>query len=237
MPEKETVIDGLRVQYSEYLEEHAKAIAEIYFQVARELRQLLGVPLSEGKNLNLILIATGSGGFSSGVALGIGAFWGGFPEKRYGITEMIGHEATHSWVLPFPEPLWNEGIATYLGIEVARRLGYEKEATEARREWARSCERLDPDYRKVDISEPEDRRLHAVYMGKPMWIWDRLREKYGDGILARYFQEKRRRTQEKSLRSYTAADSIEVLSAAAGEDLFGWFRNLGIDVRSDPDER
>ena len=37
--------------------------------------------------------------------------------------ELIAHEAGHSWVLPHAEPLWNEPIATYLGIQVGKRLG------------------------------------------------------------------------------------------------------------------
>jgi hypothetical protein len=41
------------------------------------------------------------------------------PVRVHSITD-IGHEATHSWVLPFAEPLWNEGIATYVGILVGR---------------------------------------------------------------------------------------------------------------------
>ena len=49
----------------------------------------------------LILLPTGGGGFSSGVAIGLGGWWGNFPEERYGMVELLGHEATHSWVLPF----------------------------------------------------------------------------------------------------------------------------------------
>lgn len=233
-PEKEKKVKGgLKIQYSSYLERYADAIVEIYFQVAEQLEKIMGVPLAEGMNTTIILLPTGGGGFSSGVALGIGVWWGGFPENRYPIIEMIAHEATHSWVLPFPEPMWNEGIATYMGIEVGKRLGYKEEAEKSREGWAKACERLDPDYTKVDISQAEKPELHDVYMGKPMWIWDRLREKFGDGIIARYFQTKRKLIAEGKLKQYTPDDCVAVLSIAAGEDLFGWFQSLGINVSKD----
>jgi len=230
-PEKEKVVEGgLKVQYSAYLESYADEIVKLYFKVAEQLREIMGVPLAEGMNTTLILLPTGGGGFSSGVALGIGVWWGGFPENPYAMIELIGHEATHSWVLPFPEPMWNEGIATYMGIEVGKRLGYVKEAEESRKGWASACEKIDPNYNKIDISQPEQPGLHEVYMAKPMWIWDRLREKYGDDIIARYFQTKRKLIKEGKLKSYTADDCVAVLSIAAGEDLFDWFNSLGIKV-------
>ncbi|MBC7328242.1 hypothetical protein H5T87_09065, partial [bacterium] len=232
-PEKEREVRGLRVQYSAYLESYADAIVNLYFEVAKHLEEIMGVPLSEGMNTTLILLPTGGGGFSSGVALGIGVWWGGFPENKYAMIELIAHEATHSWVLPFPEPMWNEGIATYMGIEVGKRMGYKEEAERTRKGWAEACEKIDPDYTKVDISQPEQPGLHEVYMAKPMWIWDRLRERYGDGIIARYFQTKRKLIAEGKLKSYSADDCVAVLSIAAGENLFGWFKSLGINVSPD----
>lgn len=232
-PEREKRVRGLIVQFSSYLEHYADEIVELYFQVAKVMEEIMGVPLAEGMNTTLILLPTGGGGFSSGVALGIGVWWGGFPEERYPMIELIAHEATHSWVLPFAEPLWNEGIATYMGIEVGKRLGYVEEAERSRRAWAEACEKLDPTYRSVDISQPESPGLHDVYMGKPMWIWDRLREKYGDDIIARYFRTKRKFIDEGKLKEYTAHDCVAVLSIAAGEDLFPWFQSLGINVSRD----
>lgn len=229
-PEREKRVRGLIVQFSSYLERYADEIVELYFRVAKEMEEIMGVPLAEGMNTTLILLPTGGGGFSSGVALGIGVWWGGFPEERYPMIELIAHEATHSWVLPFPEPLWNEGIATYIGIEIGKRLGYVEEGERSRQGWAEACERLDPAYRSVDISQPEPPGLHDVYMGKPMWIWDRLREKYGDGIIARYFRTKRKFIEEGKLKEYTAHDCVAVLSIAVGEDLFPWFQSLGINV-------
>ncbi len=70
-------------------------------------------------------------------------------------------------------------------------------------------------------------------MGKPMWIWDRLREKYGNDVIARYFQAKRRLISKGQRTKYTAHDCVVVLSIAAGEDLFAWFNSLWISVSRD----
>ena len=81
---------------------------------------------------------------------------------------------------------------------------------------------------KYDLARGED-VPHAVRMGKPMWIWEQLREEKPD-ILRRYFQAKRRRIDPAQREEYTADDCVAVLSIAMERDLFPWFRSLGIDV-------
>ena len=70
---------------------------------------------------------------------------------------------------------------------------------------------------------------HVVKMGKPMWIFEELRKEEPQ-IISRYFQAKRRMIAPDRQNSYTADDSVAVLSNAVGRNLFDWFLKLNIDV-------
>ncbi len=227
-PENVVIREGLRIRYSDYMQPFAEEIFKIYQKCRPVIERILGVPPAKGMLSGLILLPTGGGGFSSGREIGLGTWWGGFPERRYGMIELLGHEATHSWVLPFGEPLWNEGIATYVGIQLGRALGHNKDADATLAGWIKSARRHDPDMTKCDLAKGKGLQ-HAVRMAKPMWIWEELRKEKPD-ILARYFQAKRRLADPKTRKRYTADDSVSVLSIAAGRDLFPWFRSLGISV-------
>lgn len=135
VPENITVKIGLKIQCSDYLRPVADSILSLYEKARPVLQEMLGVPPHKGMLSKLILLPTGGGGFSSGKAIGLGVWWGGFPEKQYGMVELLGHESTHSWVLPFAEPVWNEGIATHVGILPGRKLGFQKEANASLRRW------------------------------------------------------------------------------------------------------
>ncbi len=228
MPENETQRQRLPIQYSDYMQSHADAIYAVYDQCFPVIQEVMGVPPSEGMLTKLILLPTGGGGFSSGSSIGLAAWWGNFPEKKYGMVELISHESTHSWVHPFTEPMWNEGIATYVGILVGRKMGLAEDADSTLAGWIRRARRHDEDMTKYDLAHGED-VPHAVRMAKPMWIFEQLRKEKPD-IVARYFQTKRKLATRDKIKKYTADDSVAVLSIALGRDLFAWFQSLGITV-------
>lgn len=220
--------DGLSLSYSDYMAPYADIIMDIYRRCRPVQERIMGVPPSPGMLTNLLLLPTGGGGFSSGVAIGLGVWWGDFPAEQYGMIELLGHEATHSWVLPFPEPMWNEGIATYVGIQMGRELGVAEDAEATLKGWIDGARKHDPDMTKFDLAAGKD-VPHVVGMAKPMWIFEQLRAEQPD-IVARYFQAKRRLIDPTTRTQYTADDSTAVLSVAAGRDLFPWFQSLGISV-------
>jgi hypothetical protein len=228
MPENKTQRQRLPIQYSDYMKSHADAIYAVYDQCFPVIREVMGVPPSEGMLTNLILLPTGGGGFSSGSSIGLAAWWGNFPEKKYGMVELISHESTHSWVHPFTEPMWNEGIATYVGILVARKMGLAEDADSTLAGWLRGARKHDKDMTKYDLAKGKD-VPHVVRMAKPMYIFEQLRKEKPD-IVARYFQTKRKLATPEKIKKYTANDSVAVLSIAMGRDLFPWFRSLGITV-------
>lgn len=228
MPENRTQRERLPIQYSDYMKSYADAIYAVYDECFPVIQEVMGVPPAEGMLTNLILLPTGGGGFSSGSSIGLAAWWGNFPEKKYGMVELISHESTHSWVHPFTEPMWNEGIATYVGILVGRKLGLEEDANRTLEGWIKGARRHDRDMTKLDLANGKD-IPHVVRMAKPMWIFEQLRKERPD-IVARYFQTKRKLATRDKLSKYTADDSVAVLSIAMGRDLFPWFQSLGITV-------
>ena len=220
--------EGLELQYSDYMEPYADVIMSLYKRERPVMEKVLGVPPAPGMLTALLLLPTGGGGFSSGDLIGLGVFWGDFPQKLYGMVELLGHEGTHSWVLPFPEPMWNEGIATYVGICVGRQMGVKDDAEATLKGWIDGARKHDPDMTKYDLAGGTD-VPHVVEMAKPMWIFEQLRKDRPD-VVARYFQAKRKLIDPAKMKAYTADDSVAVLSVAMGRDLFPWFQSLGIKV-------
>ncbi len=224
--ELEEEIGPLTIEYHEGTAPFADAIAEEYRRARPHLVEITGVEPAPGMIKRLLILPTGGGGFSSGARIAIGAFWGNYPEQRYPMVELVSHEAGHSWVLPHAEPLWNEPIATYLGIQVGRRLGM-SEAEETLARAIEKARRLDPGMNAIDpLAEDAPRDL---VWGKSYHVFEELERLHGPGALARYFRTKRARVPADHPR-YTMDDCVEVWSAAVGEDLFPWFRSLGFGV-------
>lgn len=219
-------VGPLTLEYHEGTRKFADGIVKEYQIIRPLLVEVTGVEPSPGMITRLLLLPTGGGGFSSGERIAIGAWWGDYPANRYPMVELIGHEAGHSWVLPYPEPVWNEPIATYLGILVGKKLGL-PEADRTLADGIERARRLDPNWDQIDINKPDAPR-DAVW-GKTYWIFEQLEAKHGPGAIAKYFQAKRRLVKP-GRSGYSMDDAVAVWSTAVGSDLFPWFRSLGIDV-------
>ena len=222
----ERVVGPLTLEFHEGTEPFADALAAEYTLVRPHLVELTGVEPSEGMLKSLLVLPTGGGGFSSGARIAIGAFWGGYPERRYPMIELIAHEAGHSWVLPHAEPLWNEPIATYLGILTGDRLGMPEARGVLERAITRA-RRLDPDLDQMDpLAEDAPRDL---VWGKSYFVFEELERLHGPGALARYFRAKRAHVPADHA-NYSMDDCVAVWSEAVGVDLFPWFEGLGFGV-------
>ena len=219
-------IGPLTLEYHDGTEPFADAIYEVYTEVRPHLEVITGCEPSPGMVKSLLVLPTGGGGFSSGARIAIGAWWGNYPEKRYPMVELIAHEAGHSWVLPHAEPLWNEPIATYLGIQVGRRMDMAQADETLGRQIAKG-RRHDPDYDAIDpLSEGAPR---DVIWGKSYFVFEELRRLHGEDFMAKYFAAKRRLiTRDRP--SYSMDDCVAVWSVALETDLFPWFRSLAFDV-------
>jgi len=229
-------VGPLTLEYHLGTANFADRIAEEYLAIRPHLVAITGVEPAPGMIKKLLILPTGGGGFSSGERIAIGAWWGNYPEQRYPMVELIGHEAGHSWVLPHPEPLWNEPIATWLGIQVGRRMKM-PEADEALTRQIAKARALDPEFDALDplaADAPRD-----LVWGKSFFVFEDLERRFGPGAMAKYFRTKRALVAAGRSR-YTMDDCVAVWCEATGEDLFPWFRSLAFDVdaaRSDFSKR
>ncbi len=218
----------LTLEYTDGTQPYADSIVREYELVRPHLVALTGVEPAPGMIKNFLILPTGGGGFSSGERIAIAAWWGDYPKQRYPMVELISHEAGHSWVLPHPEPLWNEPIATYLGILVGQRL----EMPEARQELERQLaagRRHDPDFTKLNpLAEDAPRDL---VWGKSYFVFEELERRHGPGALSKYFRTKRALVP-KELREYTMDDCVAVWSKACATDLYPFFRSLAFPVEA-----
>jgi hypothetical protein len=217
----------LTLEYHDGTAPFAAAIAKEYELVRPHLVAITGVEPAAGMIKKLLVLPTGGGGFSSGERIAIGAWWGDYPSNRYAMIELIGHEAGHSWVLPYPEPLWNEPIATYLGIQVGLRLGM-KEAQETLDRQIKQARRHDPKFDRQNALADDAHR--DLVWGKSYFVFDELERRHGPGALAKYFRTKREVLQP-GRDSYSFDDLVAVWSRAVDKDLFPWFQSLAFDVK------
>ena len=230
--EREREVGPLTLEFHEGTEPFADAIGAEYLRVRPHLVAITGVEPSPGMIKRLLILPTGGGGFSSGARIAIGAWWGGYPEERYPMVELIGHEAGHSWVLPHPEPLWNEPIATYLGMRVGERL----ELTEARpmlEQQIAAARRHDPELTEIDPLKDDAPR--DLVWGKSFFVFEELERLHGPGALRKYFRAKRALLAD-ARPGYSMDDCVAVWSRAVGEDLFPWFRSLAFSVSAERTE-
>ena len=142
------------------------------------------------------------------------------------MVELIGHEAGHSWVLPHAEPLWNEPIATWLGIQVGKRMGMAK-ADETLQRGIMKARRHDPMLNTVDPLDPAAHR--DLIWGKSYFVFEELERLYGPGAMGKYFKAKRALINDDRAR-YTMDDCVAVWSVGVGENLFPWFQSLAFGV-------
>ncbi len=222
-------VGPLTVEYHDGTARFVEDIHQVYTEVRPHLVELTGCEPSPGMITSLLILPTGGGGFSSGRRIAIGAWWGNYPEQRYPMIELIAHEAGHSWVLPHPEPMWNEPIATYLGIRVGRRMGMPEAEATLQRQLAKA-RRHDPD---LDAVDPQSDGVHRdLVWGKSYFVFEELERRHGPDALARYFAAKRALV-DADRPGYTMDDCVAVWSRGTGTDLFPWFRSLAFDVDAD----
>lgn len=220
-------VGPLTLEFHEGTAKFAEDISREYKEIRPHLVAITGVEPAPGMITRMLMLPTGGGGFSSGERIAIGTWWGDYPTHRYPMVELIGHEAGHSWVLPYPEPVWNEPIATYLGIEVGRRMKM-PEADETLRRAVEAARKLDPEFKTIDLLDPK--APNAVVWGKTFYIFEELEKKIGPGAMAKYFRAKRQLAKPGRPTGYSMHDCVAVWSNAAGRDLFPWFRSLGMSV-------
>ena len=225
-----------KLSYNDYMKPFANAMVDVYKRSFPYIEKRMGVPLSPGMASQITLLATGSGGFSSGTVVALAVWWGGFPEKEDGMIEFLTHESVHSWVLPFPE-VWNEPIATYVGNLVMMDMGHKEEAMRRIQRTIARASKYDATMKNYDIhgnltgkgKELDKGAKNNIHWGKTYWVFEQLR-KENPNFMADYFKLKRKYATNDAITKYDMNNTVALLSMAMGNDLFGWFNQYGIKV-------
>ncbi|MGL5683267.1 MAG: hypothetical protein ACRDDZ_09525 [Marinifilaceae bacterium] len=228
--------DTFILSYNDYMKPYAASMVDISKRCMPFIEKRMGVPLSKGMGSEISLLATGGGGFSSGSVIALAVWWGDFPNREDSMIEFITHESVHSWVLPHPE-IWNEPIATYVGNLVMCDMGHEEEG---RRRIQHTIERAmqhDPNMTDYDIAgnslngkaKLEGGAANDVHWGKSYWVLEELGKQYPN-FIANYFKTKRKLLEQQTITRYDENNTVAIMSAAVGKDLFPWFKKHGFNV-------
>jgi hypothetical protein len=191
-------LGSITLRYSSYLKPYATSMAGIYARCRPVIEERMGAPLSEGMASEIVLLATGGGGFSSGRTLGLAVFWGGFPDREDSMIEFITHEAEAQRRIrdTIGRATRLDSTMTLYDLQGNGRAGA----------------------RKLRGGEAND-----IHWGKTFWIFEQWRGEYPD-VVARYFQTKRRLATPDKLKQYDVQATVAVLSVALGRNLFPWRR-------------
>lgn len=231
-------VGGTIYHYSDYLAPYFDAMVAIDKKCRPLIEKRMGVPLSKGMAGEVGLLSTGGGGFSSGNAVGLAVFWGGFPEKQDSMVEFLTHESVHSWVLPYGE-VWNEPIATYVGNLVMCDAGYAEEGMRRIENTIKRASKIDSSMKLYDIggksTDSSAAELNAgeqrnMHWGKSFWVLEEMR-KQDPVFLAKYFQAKRKYATPGI--KYDMNNTVAIISQALDKDMFPWFNEHGMPVSWD----
>ncbi len=224
MPEN-TLNQGLvTFLFAENMRQRVQFLSEQYETVTRHLRRMMAVDCIY--DLNIVALATGGGGYSSGKEIGIGLL----TSNAFAL-EVFAHELTHSWQHPGGEVPWmGEGWAILAAHRVCMAYGgdYAKFAQQERDGFLAKYKQYDPMGKSVDLTEYGTDRMsvpNEVYIGKTMTIIEDLETKYGADVMQRYFLLRRKYYQPALHGAITTQKIIHFLSWAAGRELFTYFRS------------
>jgi len=177
-------------------------------------------------NLNILALGSGGGGYSSGSEVGIGVL----ASDEYTLA-VFSHELTHSWQHPGGEVAWmGEGWAVLSAERVCRKYGgiYEQWAENEYQGWQSTFRQYDPMGKNIDITEYGTDYMsvpNAVYIGKVIWLIEELENKYGNNLMNRYFQMRRKYYDPSIHGGITTQKTVYFLSWAAGKEQFTYFRS------------
>jgi hypothetical protein len=215
-------IGGLYVRWSKPLEQRAQILVAVLPKVSAAIaRRNGGLPPSDSIEVNII--ATGGGGWSSGRAIGVQC------DGTLGANvAVIAHELTHSWEGPLPG-VFGEGWASLVGMRVVAELGMAETAVKERRSWHQQFLKRDPTMHALDITRSEhERAIFGPCEGKAMWMIEQLEGRFGDDFMQRFLEL---RHALKGNAPLEFDDVLYYFTLAAGQDLSPWYRELGISYR------
>ena len=232
-PENVLTQNLITYRYARNLVERINFLYNNYDSVTTQLKKMMSVDCVY--NLNIIALATGGGGYSSGSEVGIGLLTG----DPFALA-VFAHEMTHSWQQPGGEVPWmGEGWAILSAERVCQHYGgeYEQWAVNERQGFMDLFYQYDPMGKTIDITEYGTERMsvpNGVYTGKCFWLLENLESQYGSDLMNRYFRLRRKYYDPALHGAITTQKIVYFLSWAAGQELFTYFKRKRTLVESVP---
>jgi hypothetical protein len=231
---------GLIIYTIPQLEPKARQLAADWKKVWPELARITGLssPVELGRGampetpLEVYLCASTAGGLSAANRIAIPAMGG--DERLVGV---LSHEVGHK-LLGGCNTSVSEAFAQWCAMKGLAAVGFNQQAENELAEKLKTFRQEDPTGKKLDINDNiNDVTKSRACQGKWIWILDQLEREHGDTFLKDYLSALRqnidlrdpaRKVVDGATQRLSMTDHIKALSAAAGKDLFPWFKSLGI---------
>lgn len=133
-----------------------------------------------------------------------------------------------------------EAFAEWLGARALKAAGYAPQAAAKLEGHIRDFREVGPAGENLDIvNETSDIQQSKACQGKWIWILAQLEDKYGSQFMRHCLQSLRtdpdllapeNPEEAAKKKRITIDDIVYHMSIAAGEDLFPWFKEMGITV-------
>jgi len=224
---------GMRVIYDANAEGHLDELLPVVTRVREEVGRIVG---DEAELPELVRVVDGcvqAGGWWNTDTIGVrGAPWSiAWDATWWLLMARLGHgQLGDALVSVFPEYT----VIRFLAIEILRRLGFEDQARRLHETALAMYDPEDPEQSGCDLA----RMYWATIKWHPKgyWAMEQLRQKHGFGLFERLCEIVPARGASEGLPAHTWSSdhAIYYLSLAAGEDLFGWFAEIGTTVHPIP---
>lgn len=210
--------------YSKPNEEATRLLRVKMPRIIRELEKWNGRGLPAKPEFKINFLSGGGGGWAGGNAIGVGTIG----DSAF-LVKVMAHEMTHTTTGPWPW-IFNEGWASIVGMRVAESLGYPQSARDEKMQWRALLDKVDPQHNKLDIMGSENPKTkQRAHEAKAMWMIEQLEAKNGQDFIARFLDERERRFGAR--RNINLAETLELFSQAAGEDLTAWYQSIGTKIK------
>lgn len=224
------VYPALVIDAPEALAPIAAQVQKEYSKVSPALWKVMDVKPDGSKSVKIKLIPGAIGLTMKDGQWTLGAKYGGFPAKRYGLAEQLCEATVKASEINLEEPIWGSGLMKFLCIDACRRSGYRLEGLQDIRKRYKAALKYDAGFLHSNLASTTG-ISPVLREGKGIFLLEQLTVRYPPDFVIHYIRAKRRLIPAGA--PYSADDLAAVVSYVAGMDQFIWFRRHSIKVSID----
>lgn len=206
----------------------ASQVQKEYSKVSPALWKVMDRKPNSSKTITLKLVSGHSGLTFRNGTWSLGAKYGGFPTKRYGVAEQLCEATIKASEINLDEPVWGNGLMKFLCIDACRRSGYPLEGLQDIRAHYKAALKYDSKFLHSNLASTTG-ISPVLREGKGIFLLEQLTVRYPPDYVIHYIRAKRRLIPAGA--PYSPDDLAAVVSYTAGSDQFNWFKRHSIDVK------